>query len=310
MTAAPTGPLVAVLTPAFNAARYLDEAIRSVEAQSYPHWRLIIVDDGSTDDTAAIAARHAAADPRITLLRQPNGGISAARNACLAQVPAAAAYAINFDADDRLVPEALTRLVAYLEAHPAATAVLCGARTIDGTGRVTGVRRTLRFRRRAGLPWPLRGSGPIPFLNFYCSYGVGPFALFRAAALRAAGPYDPTLAPSEDADVFCRLALAGEVHQLPDRLYDYRWHATNSSHYNERNRRALELFRAKWRSYEARTPAEARQLGQARAFFAGPHLAILNTKLALAAVRERLGWAAAARHLRLAAGALLRRPPR
>jgi glycosyltransferase involved in cell wall biosynthesis len=300
-------PLVAVLTPAFNAARYLDEAIHSVETQTHPHWRLILVDDGSTDDTAVIAARHAAADPRITLVHQPNGGISAARNACLAQLPADADYAINFDADDRLAPETLARLVAYLESHPAAAAVLCGARTIDGTGRVTGVRRTLRFRRLAGLPWPLRGSGPIPFFNFYCGYGVGPFALFRAAALRAAGPYDPALTACEDADVFCRLALAGEVHQLPARLYDYRWHATNSSQYDARNRHALDTFRAKWRGYQPRTPAEACQLAQARAFFAGPHLAILNTKLALAAVRERRGWAAAAHHCGIAFRAILRR---
>jgi glycosyltransferase involved in cell wall biosynthesis len=310
MTGSPTQPLVAVLTPAFNAARYLDEAIRSVETQTYPHWRLIIVDDGSTDDTAAIAARHTAADPRISLIRQPNGGISAARNACLAQVPAAAAYAINFDADDRLAPEALAGLVAYMESHPAAGAVLCGARTMDGNGRISGARRTLRFRRRAGLPWPMRGRGAIPFFNFYCGYGVGPFALFRAAALRAAGPYDPALISCEDADVFCRLALATEVHQIPDRLYDYRWHATNSSHYDERNRRALELFRAKWRGYEPRTPAEVRLLAQARAFFSGPHVAILNTKLAVAAVRERRGLGAAARHLRIALAALLRRTPR
>ena len=302
-----TSPLVAVLTPAFNASRYLDEAIRSVETQTHRNWRMVVVDDGSTDDTAAIASRHAAADPRITIVRQPNGGISAARNACLAHLPADAAYAINFDADDRLAPEALARLVAYLESHPAAAAVLCGARTIDGDGRITGVRRTLRFRRRAGLPWPLRGSGPIPFFNFYCGYGVGPFALFRAAALHAAGPYDPTLTACEDADVFCRLALAGEVHQLPDRLYDYRWHVSNSSQYDARNRLALETFRAKWRSYEPRTSAEARQLAQARAFFAGPHLAILNTKLALAAVRERRGWAAAARHCGIAFRAILRR---
>jgi glycosyltransferase involved in cell wall biosynthesis len=303
-------PLVAVLTPAFNAARYLDEAIRSVETQTHRNWRMVVVDDGSTDDTATIAARHAAADPRITLVRQPNGGISVARNTCLAQLPAHAAYAINFDADDRLAPEALARLVAYLESHPSAAAVLCGAHTIDGEGRVTGVRRTLRFRRRARMPWPLRGCGPIPFFNFYCGYGVGPFALFRAAALRAVGPYDPSLTACEDADVFCRIALAGEVHQLPDRLYDYRWHATNSSQYDARNRLALETFRAKWRCHEPRTPEEAHQLAQARAFFAGPHLAILNTKLALAAVRERRGWTAAIRHLRLAAGALLRRAPR
>ncbi|MCB0107195.1 MAG: glycosyltransferase family 2 protein [Caldilineaceae bacterium] len=107
-------PRVSIIMPAYNQARYIAEAIQSVLEQSYPDWELIIVDDGSTDDTAAIAFRFQ--DPRIHLHRQTNQGVSAARNVGIAL--SRGEYIAFLDADDRYRPERLAVHVAYLDHHP------------------------------------------------------------------------------------------------------------------------------------------------------------------------------------------------
>jgi glycosyltransferase involved in cell wall biosynthesis len=109
---------ISVITPAYNAAPYVADAVRSVLAQTHPDLRLFLIDDGSTDDTAAIAAGFA--DPRVTLIRQPNAGVAAARNRGMG---AADGDALLFlDADDWLAPAALATLAATLEGMPQAVA--------------------------------------------------------------------------------------------------------------------------------------------------------------------------------------------
>ena len=74
-------PLVSVIMPAYNAEKYIEEAIRSVLSQTYTNWKLLILDDGSTDRTAELAERFANADTRIRLLRNPqNMGVARTRN--------------------------------------------------------------------------------------------------------------------------------------------------------------------------------------------------------------------------------------
>ena len=76
-------PLLTIIMPVYNVARYLDEAIASVTAQTITDWELIIVDDGSTDGSSEICDRHAVSDNRIRVIHQKNSGVSAARNAAL-----------------------------------------------------------------------------------------------------------------------------------------------------------------------------------------------------------------------------------
>jgi len=216
--------------------------------------------------------------------------VATARNACLALVPPGTVYTMNFDADDRLHPEALATLVRHLDAHPGAGAVFCGARLIDEAGRVTGRRRIKRFRIAAGLPMPLRGTCEVPFLNFYCAYGIGPFALLRQTLVATAGGYDPAFATCEDADFFCRLALLAPVHQIPDALYDYRRHTTNTSTFDERNRQALEAFEAKWRGQVSADPRAMAEIAEARWFRTTWHPAILEAKICLNELICGLRW--------------------
>jgi len=104
--------LVSVVIPCYNQAHFLGEAIESVLAQSYPNFEIIVVDDGSTDDTSEVARRY----PGVRLVRQENKGLSGARNAGLAH--SEEEYVVFLDADDRLLPDALETVLEHLEAHP------------------------------------------------------------------------------------------------------------------------------------------------------------------------------------------------
>src|SRR6476659_7001862 len=97
--------LVSVIMPAFNAGKYISDAIQSVIQQTYNNWELIVIDDGSTDTTAAIIKEFIASDDRIKYLYQENGGPGKARNKGLKE--AKGIYVAFLDADDLWLPEKL-----------------------------------------------------------------------------------------------------------------------------------------------------------------------------------------------------------
>lgn len=99
--------LVSVVIPAFNAEATIDETLCSVRSQSHERLEIIVVDDGSTDDTVAVAERHADRDPRITIIRQDNAGVAAARNA--GWQAARAEFIAFIDADDLWAPGKIER---------------------------------------------------------------------------------------------------------------------------------------------------------------------------------------------------------
>ncbi len=111
-------PRVSVVIPCYRQARFLSEAVASVVAQTFTDWEIVIVDDGSPDDTAVVAQLLIAAHPdrRIRLIRQENRGLAEARNAGIRV--ARAPYILPLDADDMLEPEMLAQTVAALDAHP------------------------------------------------------------------------------------------------------------------------------------------------------------------------------------------------
>jgi glycosyltransferase involved in cell wall biosynthesis len=117
-------PLVSCVMIYFNAERYIAESIESVLAQSYPDWELLLVDDGSTDNSAAIAERYAGRDSRVRRLAHPGGvnrGMSASRNLGISQ--ASGKYLGFLDADDIWQPRKLAEQVAMFQAHPEAAMV-------------------------------------------------------------------------------------------------------------------------------------------------------------------------------------------
>src|SRR5262249_30891789 len=123
---------VSVVIPCFNQARFLRAAVASVRAQTYRDCECIVVNDGSTDDTGAVAAGLG-----VRLLEQANRGLSEARNAGLAI--AAGELVVFLDADEELLPHALGRGVDALASNPHADAVVgrCQAIEVDGRPRAT-----------------------------------------------------------------------------------------------------------------------------------------------------------------------------
>lgn len=107
-------PLISIIMPAYNAGRFIDDAIRSVKAQHYNHWELIVIDDGSVDGTAAIVKQHRQADGRVVYHYQSNAGLGGARNTGL---KLASGEWIGFlDADDLWTADKLQQQVDVMEA--------------------------------------------------------------------------------------------------------------------------------------------------------------------------------------------------
>ena len=120
MSAPPSDPLVSVLVPVYNGERFLDEAIASVRSQSYENWRLVVIDNASTDATPRIAAAHAAADERITVATYTDlVPVYGNFNRAAGHIVPGSRYFKFLCADDVLYPECLTAMVGVAERHPA-----------------------------------------------------------------------------------------------------------------------------------------------------------------------------------------------
>jgi teichuronic acid biosynthesis glycosyltransferase TuaG len=129
-------PLVSIITPSWNVAPLIGETIASVQAQTFRDWELLIADDCSTDQTAAIVESMAASDPRIKLIRQPrNGGPALARQAAIEQ--AQGRFIAFLDSDDLWLPAKLERQIAFAQSNHAALSYTA-FRRINETGTATG----------------------------------------------------------------------------------------------------------------------------------------------------------------------------
>jgi glycosyltransferase involved in cell wall biosynthesis len=110
-------PTVDVIIPAYNAAKYLPQAIDSVVAQTFEDWRILLVDDGSTDNTTEVVAPYRERlGPRLIYIKQPNGGLPAARNAAIRN--SSAEFLALLDADDVWLPDRLAESVKCFEGRP------------------------------------------------------------------------------------------------------------------------------------------------------------------------------------------------
>ena len=147
-------PTVSIITPAHDAERFLDETIRSVVAQTFPRWEMIVVDDGSRDRTSEIAERWAGSDPRIRLVRQsPRTGAGAARNRALDA--ARGRYVAFLDSDDLWRPEKLEVQVAFMRETDAVFS-FASYSIIDEQGKPTG--KTVRAPERVDYRFLLRNT--------------------------------------------------------------------------------------------------------------------------------------------------------
>ncbi len=201
---------VSVIIPTYNYGRFLRDAIDSALAQTYRPIEVIVVDDGSTDDTPQVLATYG---ERIRVIRQDNRGVGAARNSGAAA--ARGEYLAFLDSDDILKPQSLEREIARFVADPSLGLVHCAAESVDGDGKLLSVSlngmegwvatELLRLDREViGTP------------------GSGIMVPKRVAA--EIGGYDESLQPSEDWDFCYRIAVRYRAGYIREPLLTYRLH--------------------------------------------------------------------------------------
>lgn len=189
-------PAVSVIMPAYNVAPYIDASIASACAQTLGDLEVLVVDDGSTDDTARIAARWTARDPRVRLLRKPNGGISSARNHGLRH--AAGEVMALLDGDDIWEADFLASQMAILAERP----------EVD---LVTGNAWYLGSRLDGHPARPCPDPRPAPDLGSIISDETAIFIMtvLRRRVVEVIGGFDETFRTNEDYDYWLRAAAAG-----------------------------------------------------------------------------------------------------
>jgi len=207
---------VDVLIPAYNAAATLRSAVESIQAQTVRDIRIVIVNDGSTDDTPRIAAMLARDDPRVTLVNTPNQGIVEARNEALRN--AASEFVACLDADDIALPHRLERELEYLAAHPECVAVGSHVEHVDEQGRALS---DMTQPIDPAIADPAKAPALEPYI-------IQSTLLAKRAEIEAIGGYRH-VPNSEDSDLFWRLSERGELVNLSERLGKYRVHAASVS---------------------------------------------------------------------------------
>ena len=204
-------PPISVVIPCFNQAQFLSAAISSVLGQRHVTMECIVVDDGSSDDTSAVAG-----ELGVRLIRQPRRGVSEARNAGLAA--ASGDLVVFLDADDELMPDALTRAAVALGADSDAAVVVGRCRPMSARGEVLPVRQPDIDPSDLYNEWLSQ--------NFVWTPGA---AMFRRNALLGIGGFPARLGPAADYAVYLRLARDGRVRLIAEELVRYRQHGASMS---------------------------------------------------------------------------------
>lgn len=241
MTVYPTEKVSAVITT-YNSAHFVVAAIESVLAQTRAPDEILVIDDGSTDDTAQVVARYAARGVRY--LYQENGGPSAARNRGLRE--SGGELVAFLDADDLWLPEKLERQLAHLAARPELGLVSCDR-------WVWKVEKGWRYQERFG---PRRGADARREVMVRNIVGNPSQVLARRAALLAVGGFDRSMRWAEEWELWTRLAARAPLGFVREPLMIYRWHSTGLAHEKVWERlpgqlaiafRAIGAFQPAWR---------------------------------------------------------------
>ena len=226
---------VSVVIPCFNQARFLECAITSARRQTHAPIEILVVDDGSTDETSTVAERLGA-----HVMRQPNRGLSEARNAGLAA--ARGDFVVMLDADDELLPGALAAGIQALRSHPSASAAVGLCQLMDESGGA------LPATRHAIDGADLYGEWLSK--NFVWTAGA---AMFRRHALCVSGGFPPRLGPAADYAVYLRLGRTEAVVAHGHEVVRYRQHEASMSRDPARMLRlTLEVLRRERRQAPAR----------------------------------------------------------
>jgi len=209
-------PKVTVIIPTYNRADYVCEAIDSVLTQTFTDYEIIVVDDGSTDNTADLL-RPLAEQGLIRYIFQENRGESAARNQGIAV--ASGEYIAFLDSDDLFLPTKLEKQVSYLDTHPDIALVHSWYAKFEDGGRDLGIRDTSRLN---GWIYPA-------YLLDWSVLMVVPAVMVRSSVLEQVGGFDETIRWGPDLDMWRRITRKFRIAVIPDVLCKIRVHPGNIS---------------------------------------------------------------------------------
>lgn len=205
-------PKVDVIIPTYNTAKYLPIALDSVIAQTFEDWRILLIDDGSTDDTASVIAPYLAQlGTKIKYIRQENGGVSAARNNGLRN--SSAEFIALLDADDIWLPCRLKESLRCFEGRPQVGLAYGLISRIDAQGAVIDT--------FAGNPEHAEGC-IAPYIYMRQVQMPTSSMTFRKACVDKVGEFDESLRATEDRDLWLRMAFHYEVGFVPTVISLYR----------------------------------------------------------------------------------------
>lgn len=213
--------LISVIMPAYNAGKYLGESIESVRQQTYAGWELVVVDDGSTDNTSQIAQRYVDADPRVRLFFQSNGGQASARNKALRE--ARGELVAFLDSDDLWLPEKLQSQLAVMDTRKVDLVYSDGIMFSDDAPELPD--------KFFIVPGETRGLEMFKLL-FAANRIATLSVLVNRKSLDAVGLFDEdrTYQNSEDYDLWLKLAKNGSTfYGMTEKLMRYRRHSASTT---------------------------------------------------------------------------------
>ncbi|WP_310391089.1 glycosyltransferase [Hymenobacter sp.] len=223
----PRSPLVSVIIPNYNHARFLPQRIESVLQQTYQNLNVLLLDDCSTDDSRTVLARYAQKSPRIELMLNERNSGSTFRQWNKGLARATGTYVWIAESDDAAEPTLLARLVACLEANPAAVMAYCQSRLIDAQGQPEGL--ALLLADGLGHTDYCRPGRELveqymPITNIVANASA---VLVRRSALAAVGPAPEDMRLAGDWLFWIRLMLEGQVCYVAEPLNLFRTHGQN-----------------------------------------------------------------------------------
>jgi glycosyltransferase involved in cell wall biosynthesis len=222
-------PAVSIVLPTYDRLEYLKEAVGSVLAQTFTDWELIVVDDGSTDDTRRWLA--AISDPRVVVVPLGHtGNRSLVRNCGVAR--ARGSWIAFLDSDDLWAPEKLAIQLEHLASNPTRRWSCTAVSFIDGRGLPTAQRAGPPYRAQSG--WILEG------LLRFTAAATMPTLVVHRSLFDEVGGFDESVLEREDYELELRLAARSEIHALADVLTIVRQHDGRTSG----SRRVADLYRA------------------------------------------------------------------
>lgn len=209
-------PFISIVIPTYNRDHFIAEAMNSALAQNYPNFEVVVVDDGSTDETPDIVRSFS--DPRLRYVVKEHNGAPATRNRCIAE--AKGEYLLWLDSDDMLMPNVLEVYAEALARTPEADVLYGDLIVTDHEFRQTG--------EACHQDWYGRNNGLIAQL-FHSNCIPNPGTMVRKTVYDAVGKFDESFRRAHDYELWTRFALKANFKHVPMNVVKWRWHDSNMS---------------------------------------------------------------------------------